>query len=104
MSIKKLNKTLSFDNLRIIFLISELRANEDLVDALNHFFIEKNGWPLNSCYIIMGDIPGLFKSNRKGRIVPNRKLRKYEMDALKAVLYKKNKYWKMFMEIKEAIK
>jgi hypothetical protein len=104
MTQEEINEILSSDNLKIMFLISELRANEDLVDALNHFFIEKNGWPLNSCYVIMNDIPGLFKSNMKGGIVPNRKLRKYEINALKAVLYNKNKYWKMFMEIKEGIK
>ena len=100
----KLSKAQKQHNLFVIFFIAELRANEDLIDALNHFFIEKHGWPLNSCYMIAQDIPGLFKTNKQGKIVPNRKLRKYEMDALKAVLYNKNKYWKMFMEIKEALK
>lgn len=104
MTQEQLNEILSLDNVKIMILISELRANKDLIDALVHFFIEKNGWPLDSYYMIVQNIPGLLKSNRKGKIVPNRKLRKYETDALRAVLYKKNKYWKMFMEIKETLK
>lgn len=103
MSISKTSKAQKQHNLFVTFFIAELRANEDLLDAMVHFFIEKHKWLLQG-YNGADDGSGLFKRDKNNKIAPNRKLKKYEMDALKAVLYKKNKYWKMYIGLKESLK